>query len=203
MASLQRFRVQGHSYWRIVESRRVNGRPTIRVVAYLGKADDLLARLQGAETLTIRSVSHGAVAAMAALARELDVAGTIDRHLEASGRRSRKRLAPGVRLAPLHNDGLSVGQSLLLASIGRACHATSKRAFASWAKTTSLGDLYGVDPERLSSQHFWDQMEQLPVDTIAPIEQEIVGRAVERFSVPLETLLYDATNFGSSAVSVG
>jgi hypothetical protein len=46
MASLQRFRVQGHSYWRIVESRRVKGRPTIRVVAYLGKADNLLARLR-------------------------------------------------------------------------------------------------------------------------------------------------------------
>jgi len=44
MASLQRFSVQGHSYWRIVESRRVKGRPTIRVVAYLGKADNLLAR---------------------------------------------------------------------------------------------------------------------------------------------------------------
>jgi transposase len=195
MASLQRFSVQGHSYWRIVESRRVNGRPTIRVVAYLGKADDLLARLRGAETLTLRSVSHGAVAAMAALARELDVAGTIDRHLQASGRRSRRRLPRDVRLAPLRNDGLSVGQSLLLASIGRACHATSKRGFASWAKTTTLGDLFGVDPELLTSQHFWDQMEQLPVDRIAPIEQEIVGRALERFKVPLETLLYDATNF--------
>jgi transposase len=195
MASLQRFRVQGHSYWRIVESRRVNGKPTIRVVAYLGKADDLLARLQGAETLTIRSVSHGAVAALVALARELDVAGTIDRQLQASGRRSRRQLPRGVRLAPLRNDGLSVGQSLLLASIGRACHATSKRGFATWAKTTSLGDLFGVDPQRLTSQHFWDQMEQLPVDSIGPIEQEIVGRAIERFSIPLETLLYDATNF--------
>jgi hypothetical protein len=159
------------------------------VVVYLGKADDLLARLRGAETLTIRSVSHGAVAAMAALARELDVAGTIDRQLQASGRRSRSRLPRGVRLAPLRNDGLSVGQSLVLASIGRACHATSKRGFASWAKTTSLGELFGVDPDRLTSQHFWDQMEQLPVDAIAPIERKIVGRVVERFAIPLETLV--------------
>jgi transposase len=195
VASLQRFQVQGHSYWRIVESRRVNGKPTIRVVAYLGKADDLLARLRGAESLTVRSVAHGAVAALFSLARELDVAGTIDRHLQASGRRSRKPQPGRARLTPLRNDGLTVGQSLLLASIGRACHATSKRGFASWAKTTTLGDLFGVDPERLTSQHFWDQMEQLPVDAIAPIEQEIVGRAVERFAVPLETLLYDATNF--------
>jgi len=195
MASLQRFRVKGHSYWRIVESRRVNGKPGIRVVAYLGKADDLLARLSAAQTLLIRSLSHGAVAALYSLAQELDVAGIIDRHLDIAGRRSRRRLPPGTRLPPLRNDGLSVGQSLLLASVGRACHATSKRGFASWAATTTLGDLFGVDVERLTSQHFWDQMEQLPVETIAPIEREIISRAVERFEVPLETLLYDATNF--------
>jgi transposase len=197
MASLQRFRVKGHSYWRIVESRRINGKPGIRVVAYLGKADDLLARLRGAETLEIRSLSYGAVAALSALAEELDVAGTIDRHLQAAGRRSRKGVSRGTRgrLAPRRNDGLSVGQSLLLASLGRACHATSKRAFASWARTTTLGDLFGVDVERLSSQHFWDQMDQLPVKTIASIEREIVSRVIERFEIPLETLLYDATNF--------
>jgi len=195
MASLQRVRVRGHSYWRIVESRRVGGKPGIRVVAYLGKADDLLARLRAAEAVEIRSLSHGAVAALFCLARELDVVGTIDRQLKAAGRRSRKRLPPGTRLPPLRNDGLSVGESLLLASLGRACHATSKRGFASWAKTTTLGDLFGVDLERLTSQHFWDQMEQLPVETIAPIEREIVSCLLERFEVPLETLLYDATNF--------
>lgn len=194
MASLQRFRVKGHSYWRIVESRRVNGKPGIRVVAYLGKADDLLARLRATESFSIRSLSHGAVAALFSLAQELDVAGTIDRHLELSGRRSRRR-PRGTRLSPRRNDGLSVGQSLLLASLGRACHATSKRGFAPWARNTTLGELFAVDVERLTSQHFWDQMEQLPVRTIAAIEREIVGRVVERLGVPLETLLYDATNF--------
>jgi len=195
MASIQRFRVKGHSYWRIVESRRVNGKPGIRVLAYLGKANDLLARLRATESFSIRSLSHGAVAALSSLARELDVAGTIDRHLEVSGRRSRRRRPPGTRLPPLRNDGLSVGQSLLLASLGRACHATSKRGFATWARHTTLGELFAVDVERLTSQHFWDQMEQLPVDSIAPIEREIVGRVVDRCGVPLETLLYDATNF--------
>jgi transposase len=195
MASLQRFRVKGHSYWRIVESRRVNGKPGIRVVAYLGKADDLLARLRDAETVSIQSRAHGAVAALFSVARELDVAGTIDRHLRISGRRSRKRLPRGTTLSPRRNDGLSVGESLLLASLGRACHATSKRGFAPWARDTTLGELFGVDVERLTSQHFWDQMEQLPVATIDPIEREIVSRIVERFQIPLETLLYDATNF--------
>lgn len=195
LASLQRVRVHGHSYWRIVQSRRVNGKPRPVLIAHLGKADQLLARLQASEALKLRSRSHGAVAALYALAKELDVVGTIDRHLAASGRRGGK-LKPGrSQVAPRRHDGLSVGQSLLLAAIGRACHATSKRAFAAWARTTTLGELASVDVERLTSQHFWDQMDQLPIDTIEAVEGELIGRVVERFALSLETLLYDATNF--------
>ena len=38
-------------------------------------------------------------------------------------------------------DGLTVGHSLTLVAIGRACYAASKRAFAERAKTTTLGQL--------------------------------------------------------------
>lgn len=195
MASLQRVRVHGQSYWRLVESRRVNGKPRPVVIAYLGKPDDLLARLRAADSITVRSRSHGAVAALYKIAHELDVVGLIDRHLAAAGRRVRTKAPTTSARRPLRNDGLSVGQSLLLAAVGRACHATSKRGFADWASTTTLGELGGVDPTRLTSQHFWDQMDQLPVETIAGIEQELIQTAIDRFQLPLDTLLYDATNF--------
>jgi transposase len=194
MASLQRVKVRGHTYWRVVESKRVNGKPRPIVVVHLGKADDLLARLRSADTLKIRSHSHGAVAALFRVAEKLDFVGTIDRQLAASGRRVR-RPVPGARAKPRRNDGLSVGQSLLLATIGRTCQATSKRGFSRWAQTTTLGEVASVDVARLTSQHFWDQMEQLPVETIAPIERELVQRAIKLFDLPLDTLLYDATNF--------
>ena len=198
MASLQRVRVHGHSYWRIVESKRVNGKPRPIVVAYLGKPDDLLARLRGTDSLSLQSRSHGAVAALYSLAKELDVAGSIDRQLASSGRRVRRRprgLPPDSPVPPARNDGLTVGESLLLAAIGRACHATSKRGFAAWARTTTLEELAQVNVERLTSQHFWDQMDQLPIETIAPIEKELLERVLGRFELPLDTLLYDATNF--------
>jgi transposase len=197
MASLRRIRVRGYTYWQIVESRRVNGKPRPVVVAHLGKADDLLARLRGAEALRLRSHSHGAVAAIRGLAQELDMAGTIDRHLQAAGRRDRSLPAyvadPG--RTPIRHDGLSVGQSLELVAIMRPCHATSKRGFAEWAGTTTLGELASVDVTRLDSQHFWDQMDQLPIELLGSIEKEIVARAIERFDLPLDTVLYDATNF--------
>lgn len=197
MASIQRVRVRGYRYWRIVKSVRVNGKPRLVVLAHLGKADDLLARLQSAEPLRVRSRSHGATSAVYALARQLDVAGTIDRHLAASGRRDRRQPAHVVdpRRTPQRHEGLSVGRSLELVSVGRTCHATSKQGFAEWARTTTLGEVAGVDLERLNSQHFWDQMDQLPIELLPAIECEIVARAIEQFSLPLDTILYDATNF--------
>lgn len=197
MASLQRVHVRGYSYWRIVESRRINGKPRPIVLAYLGKADDLLVRLQAADTLRLRSHSHGAVAAVYALAREIDIAGTIDRHLCAVGRRDRRRPVhvPDPRRIPKLHDGLSAGRSLELACVGRACHATSKLAFADWANTTTLGELASINVDKLTSQHFWDQMDQIPIELLTPIEREIVGRVLDRFSLPIDALLYDATNF--------
>lgn len=195
MASLQRVRVHGQSYWRLVESRRVNGKPRPVVIAYLGKPDDLLARLRAADSITVRSASHGSVAALYKLAQELDIVGLIDRHLAAGGRRVRKQAPGRPAKPPARNDGLSVGQSLLLAAIGRACHATSKRGFADWASTTTLGELVGARVERLTSQHFWDQMDQVPIDTITAIERDLIRTAIDRFQLTVDTLLYDATNF--------
>lgn len=197
MASLQARRVRGHTYWHIVESRRVNGKPRPVPIAYLGKADDLLQRLAGAEHLRLRSFAHGDVAALWHQAQQLDLARIIDRELLASGRRLS---GPGLAAAkpwqsPVKNDGLSVGQTLTLASIARACHATSKRGFAGWAATTTLGELAGFEPVRLTSQHFWDQMDQLPVESIARIEASITERLQPELELSRDTLLFDATNF--------
>lgn len=196
MASLQAVRAHGRIYWRIVESRRVNGKPRPVPIEYLGKTSDILARLQGTEALRVRSLSHGAVAALYSLGQELDIAGMIDRHLAVHGR----RLRPSQRqrnesTTPRKHDGLTVGQSLALVAVGRACRATSKAAFAQWAETTTLGQLAGADIDRLTSQHFWDQMDQLPVELIEPIERDLVAKITERFDLPLDTLLFDATNF--------
>jgi hypothetical protein len=42
MASLQPIRTKGHTYWRIVESRRVDGKPRPVPILYIGTADALL-----------------------------------------------------------------------------------------------------------------------------------------------------------------
>ena len=185
MASLVAKTVRGQKYWQIVESRRVHGQPRSFVLAHLGRPETLLARLQGAAgPLRCRSVAHGAVAALWARAQALGLAALIDAQVP----RDRRGRLP-------QRAGLTPGQSLVLAAIARACRPLSKRAFAGWAQTTSLGRLAGIQPARLTSQHFWDQMDAVPATRLAAIEEALVRRVVEQERVSADTLFYDTTNF--------
>mgnify|MGYP001559128788 CR=1 FL=1 len=186
MASFQIVTAKGHRYLRIVESFRdpVTRRPKLRVLRYLGRADEALRTFAQAEHVALASRTHGPVAAAWHLAQALDLPALID-----------AQVPRGV--GPARHDGLTVGQSLTLAAVGRACHATSKRGFAAWAVTTTLGDqdCAGVDLARLTSQHFWDQMHQVPVAALAAIETTLVTRVLAHFALPVDSVLYDATNF--------
>src|SRR5450631_243544 len=120
MASLQSHGIQ---YYRIVESFRNNGKPSIRVLAHLGRVDDILARHQQQQKevpVRISSVAAGAVTALHHLAQEFDLAARINRAISPAG---------DVQV----RDALTVGESLVAGMIARACAPRSKRAFADWA----------------------------------------------------------------------
>ena len=184
MASLQAYQSHGIQYYRIVESFRKNGKPSIRVLAHLGRVDDILQlhQQQKEVPLKISSVSAGAVTALHRLAQEFDLAGRINRAIVPNG---------DVQV----RDELTVGESLVAAMIARACAPRSKRAFADWAKTTYLPELMNFAAADLTSQHFWDQMNAVPVDQLAVIEQELVREVVRIEQLQLKALAYDTTNF--------
>lgn len=184
MASLQAYQSHGIQYYRIVESFRKNGKPSIRLLAHLGRVDDILKlhQQQKEVPLKISSVSAGAVTALHRLAQEFDLAGRINRAIVPNG---------DVQI----RDELTVGESLVAAMIARACAPRSKRAFADWAKTTYLPELMNFAAADLTSQHFWDQMNAVPVDQLAVIEQELVREVVRIEQLQLKALAYDTTNF--------
>ena len=188
MATIQSKMSRGHKYWYIVESRRVNGKPRPIVLEYLGKAENLLIRLRKGlgETLKIKSHSHGAVAALLIVARQLDVVAVINRHVH-----SQRSYWPD---KPLRNN-LTVGITLLLAAIGRICMPTSKRGWWTWAQTASLEYLLRVSFSKLDSQHFWDLMDCLPEDAIEKIELELLQNLQPHYDLGADTLFYDTTNF--------
>ena len=180
MATLQKRKSRGHTYWSIVESRRVNGKPRPVILEYLGTAEALLKRLTEGVPKKVRSYTHGDVAVMLDIAEEFKIVETINKHLKSKPFR----------------DGFTVGGSLLLAAIGRICQPTSKRGwYEGWARHTSLSYLIRMSLNRLDSQHFWDQMDALPTSTIPLIEEEIVANLLEKEEIALDTLLCDTTNF--------
>ena len=187
MASFHSKVSRGHRYWYIVESRRVNGKPRPVVLAYLGKADDLLKRLEGpVGQVAVKSYSHGAVAALLQTASSLQVPELINRYVQ-STRSSTSR-------KPTRHQ-LTVGITLLLGAIGRVCMPTSKRGWWTWAQTTSCEYLLRCSLSRIDSQHFWDLMDALPVESIERIEKELLQRVRDHYSPSTDTLFYDTTNF--------
>ncbi len=184
MVSLAKVKAGGRTYWRIVESRRVNGKPRPVPILHLGTADALLERLLKAPEgqLRIRSFQHGDVAALKSAADRLGVEKIFDRHLQKL-RKPKKRSLP-------------VGQTLLLAAFNRAVQPGSKRAWSKWANGTSLHRLFlGLKPQDLTSQHFWDQMDCVPIEALKAMEEELTKAVVKRLGIQLDTLLYDTTNF--------
>lgn len=181
MASLQRFSVRGRTYWRIVESKRINGKPRPVPILYIGPTEKLIEMLLSAgsfPSLRVQTFQHGDVAALKAAADSLGVVELIDQVVPSSAR------------------SVSVGTCLLLAAIGRVVRPSSKRAWASWARTTSLGQLFAdVDIDKMTSQVFWDQMDQVGLEHLEAIEAELTRRVVDRLGVDVDLLLYDTTNF--------
>jgi len=187
MATIQSKKSRGHKYWYIVESRRVNGKPRPIVLAYLGKADDLLRRLQGITSgLRLKSYSHGAVAALLNIAGNLDVCSIINQHIK-----SPRAYMPE---KPIRNN-LTAGITFLLAAIGRVCMPTSKRGWWNWAKTTTCEYLLRYSLNKIDSQHFWDLMDSLPVEAIEKIENQLLTKVLDIYKLQSDTLFFDTTNF--------
>lgn len=179
MATIQKKRCRGRTYWQIVESRRVQGKPRPIVLLHLGTAEGLLRRLQegAGKPVTAKVFAFGAIAALWNLAGKLDVVGTIDRHV---GKR---------------RQGLTCGQYMLLAALNRCVAPRSKAALYQWYGKTVLPRLLPAPRRLLTSQRFWDHMGYLKPETIGAIEEELASRLVREFKVDLRTLVFDATNF--------
>jgi len=161
MASIQSKISRGHKYWYIVESRRVNGKPRPIVLAYLGKADDLLKRLKGLHTHKLKSYSHGGVSALIDVSAKLNIVNILNKYVKSSRHYVAEK--------PVRNS-LTAGITFVLGAIGRVCMPTSKMGWWNWAKTTSVEYLLRCSLSKVDSQHFWDLMDSFPEEAIYPAE---------------------------------
>jgi transposase len=94
-------------------------------------------------------------------------------------------------------DGQSRGKFLLLAAIQRAISPGSKREFSEWASGTSLPSIADFDSERLTSQHFWDQMDGIDEEMLTKAENEITSQIFKNYHFSISRLALDYTNYFS------
>lgn len=185
---------KGHyySYW--VRSARVDGKPRIVEQVYLGPKERVLEEIRlaysrgftpGPSPLRkIQVKEFGASALLWHWAEKLNLKEIVDQHVPP---------VKGKRSTPL-----SVGQYLVIAAINRAIDAKSKRAlYEHWFQGSVLSRLSPARQSDLTSQRFWDHMDQVEPEHIEAIQSDLLARLHETFPLGEETLLYDTTNYFS------
>ncbi|MGV1010669.1 MAG: IS1634 family transposase [Dermatophilaceae bacterium] len=172
------------TYYYLVESARVDGKPRIVDQQYLGSAEEVMARLSGAPEGSPSRTQHkkfGDLAAVWAILSRLKVIETIDE-------------VCGARRA---DATTSVGTYLALATLNRIVAPCSKLGFEHWWGTTAGPRFTKVPTTATDHRRFWDAMNALDTDKLALVERAISTAMVTEFGLDLSGLALDMTNFAT------
>ncbi len=183
MASIVGKRQGNQTYYYLVESARVGGKPRIVSQQYLGSAEEVAAKLSGAPTGQPVRTQHkrfGDLAAVWSTLDRLGVAAVID------------------RVAPRHaNAAVPVGTYIALATANRIVAPCSKLAFADWWVSTAGPRFTRLCRAATDHRRFWDAMDRLDAPDLQLIEAELGRRMVSEFGLDLSGLMLDMTNFAT------
>jgi transposase len=172
------------TYYYLVESARVGGKPRIVSQEYLGTAGELAAAMRGGGLGLpdrIRHSQFGAVAAAWGVLADLGVAAVIDE-------------VAGARPA---GQPLSTGTYLALAALNRLVAPCSKAAFADWWKTTAADRFTKIPASALDHRRFWDAMHAITLEQLGEISRKIAVEIVQSADVDVSSVALDMTNFAT------
>lgn len=183
MASIVGKRRGQQTYYYLVESARVGGKPRIVSQQYLGSAEEVLAKLTqtpGGQPVRSQHKRFGDLAAVWSMLVRLDVAGIVD------------------EVAPRRGDAAaSVGTYVALACANRIVDPCSKRGFADWWDTTAGGRWVKLNRAATDHRRFWDAMDRLDEVQLRQIESRLSRAMVTEFGLDLSGLALDMTNFAT------
>jgi transposase len=183
MASIVGKRRGTQTYYYLVESARVQGKPRIVSQQYLGSAEEVMAKLSQApagQPIRSQHKRFGDLAAVWSTLARLDVAGIVD---EVVGRRA--------------DAAAPVGTYLALACANRIVDPCSKRGFADWWQSTAGSRWVKLHRTALDHRRFWDAMDRLGQSELREIETRLGRRMVTEFGLDLTGLALDMTNFAT------
>ena len=189
MASLIKKKKANTVYYYVVESARVDGKPRIVNQTYLGTAERVASLVKDATApvpLSATSVEFGLPGALWLAAEKSGVFALLE------------------SLFPKPRSGPSTAHYLLAAAIHRICQPGPKTEVAGWYQQSILASLWGLAPERFSSQAFWDCFDKIRTGEVLPSGQRdeleeaqmrLFGLWKEQQLVSRRLLAYDTTNF--------
>src|SRR5450432_3168359 len=149
MASLIAKKKANKLYYYVVESARVDGKPRIVHQTYLGTAEKVAALLR----------DRTAPVPLEATAVDVGLPGALWLAAQRTGVFELLRT-----LWPDPRSGPSTAHYLLLAAIHRICQPGPKTEVADWYRRTILHSLWKLEPERFTSQAFWDCFERVSTE---------------------------------------
>jgi len=183
MASIVGKRQGNQTYYYLVESARVDGKPRIVSQQYLGSAAEVMAKLSGGaggEPVRTQHKSFGDLAAVWSVLERLEVAAVID------------------AVVPRRSDAAaSVGTYIALATANRIVDPCSKLAFADWWDTTAGPRWVKLRGAVLDHRQFWKAMDRLDEPDLRVVEAALGARMVSEFGLDLSGLVLDMTNFAT------
>ena len=172
------------TYYYLVESARVDGKPRIVSQEYLGTADELAAAMRGGGLGLPDRTRHkqfGAAAAAWGVLEDPGVAAIID---EVTGPRPA-------------GQPLSTGTYLALAALNRLVAPCSKAGFADWWKTTAADRFTKIPASALDHRRFWDAMHAVTLEQLEEISRKIAAKIVQSAGVDVSSVALDMTNFAT------
>src|SRR5664279_3153255 len=183
MPSIVGKRQGNQTYYYLVESARVDGKPRIVSQQYLGSAAEVMTKLSDAaagEPVRTQHKGFGDLAAVWSVMQRLNVAGVID------------------AVVPRRSDAAaSVGTYIALATANRIVEPCSKLAFADWWDTTAGPRWVKLRGGVLDHRQFWKAMDRLDEPALRVIESALGQAMVGEFGLDLSGLVLDMTNFAT------
>ena len=172
------------TYYYLVESARVDGKPRIVSQEYLGTAEELAAAMRGGGLGLPDRTGHkefGTAAAAWGMLEDLGAAAIID---QVTGP------APA-------GQPLSTGTYLALAALNRLVAPCSKAGFADWWKTTAAGRFTRIPASALDHRRFWDAMHAITLEQLEQASRAIAVKIVQDCGIDCSSVALDMTNFAT------
>ena len=182
MVYLERKKISGKIYYYLVISTKIKGKTKRVWQKYLGpedkfkeKAERLMIKFD--DDYEFKTKSFGMEYALFKIAQKLNFEQIIDDNVS-------KR-----------DQGLTVGQYMLIASLNRCINPTSKRSLKSWLDGSILKGVIPSIDTYLNANAYLNHFQYLTLEIIDKIQMQINLTLINEFDVKMKHLFYDPTNF--------